>query len=250
MQGMIAAAARKAASGLFHRLPTPAKTYCADVVGRSFEEITYHRLIGRGFRPAGIIDVGAFEGNWTRLARRLFGPVPVLMVEAQPAKRPLLDAVVAELPDVHLALSPLSARSGEEITFYEMGTGSSFLPEQSNAARQERRLVTRTLDEVAAEALPGLAPLFLKIDVQGAEQHVLAGGPATLARCEAVQLEVALLQYNQGAPLMPEIIATMQGYGFLPIEVSGFSRPGGHLVQIDLLFARENSALRPGYFTF
>ena len=76
------------------------------------------------------------------------------------------------------------------------------------------------------------------------------GGAATLRRAEVVQLEVAMLQYNQGAPLLPEVVAFMAERDFLPIEVSGFSRPKGYLVQIDLLFARKGSKLRPDFFTF
>jgi FkbM family methyltransferase len=238
------------AEGIHRRLSPRSRRFCADVVSRSFEEVTYDRLRSRGFRPGAIVDVGAFEGHWTRLTQGLFGATPALMVEAQPGKREVLERLTRDMPQVALALSPLSGRSGEAITFYEMGTGSSFLAEASNAARVERHLVTRTLDEVTQEALPGARDLFLKIDVQGAELHVLAGGAQTLERCAVVQLETALLQYNEGAPLLPEVVAYMAERGFLPFEVSGFSRPGEALVQIDLLFARAGSPLRPEYFTF
>ena len=51
-------------------------------------------------------------------------------------------------------------------------------------------------------------------------------------------------------PLLPEVVGWMAEHGRLPIEVSGFSRPREHLVQIDLLFAPEDSPLRPRYFEF
>ena len=65
-----------------------------------------------------------------------------------------------------------------------------------------------------------------------------------------VQLETALLQYNAGAPLLPEVASYMAERGFLPFEVSGFSRPRDVLVQIDLLFARAGSMFRPDHFVF
>lgn len=222
----------------------------ADLVVRSFEDISYRRLHEQGFRPGAIIDVGAHEGNWTRLTQSLFGPVPALMVEARAAMVPSLDQVRADLPHVDYAIALLDETADEARTFFAMGTGSSFLPEASNAPREASTLTTRTLDAVAAEKLPDSRDLFLKIDVQGAELHVLRGGTATLARAALVQLEVALLPYNAGAPLMPEVIAFMAARGLLPTEVSGFSRPEGHLVQIDLLFAPENSPLRPKNFVF
>src|SRR5262245_7983387 len=88
---------------LFHRLSPAYRKEAADLASRSFEEVAYLRLKERGFVPAGIIDVGAYEGNWTRLARGIFGEVPSLMVEAQEAKRPFLDRVIADLPGTRYA---------------------------------------------------------------------------------------------------------------------------------------------------
>jgi hypothetical protein len=48
-----------------------------------------------------------------------------------------------------------------------------------------------------------------------AELECLRGGEATLAMAEVVQLEVALLNYNEGAPLAAETIAFMDGHGFV-----------------------------------
>lgn len=213
----------------------------------SLEEIAYRRLVEKGFTPDGIIDVGAYQGEWTRLARRHFN-APVLMVEAQAAKRPYLDRVCADLPRTMVESAVLGATAGETVTFYEMETGSSFLPEQSNAPRTATTLITSTLDTIAA-TLPGEA-LFLKIDVQGAELHVLTGGTATLARCALVQLEVAVLSYNEGAPTMLEVLSWMDARGFVPFDLSGESRPMGHLVQIDILFVPRASKLRPDFIEF
>ena len=234
---------------LYRAVPT-FRRHSAELVTRGFEELAYERLKEHGFRPAGIIDVGAFRGDWTRLANRLFGSTPTLMVEAQPAMQQAITPVLVDLPHAKLAGTVLSDVSGQEVTFYAMGTGSSFLPEASDAVRTELKLTTRTLDEVVAEALPGLDSLFLKVDVQGAELHILRGGAETLRRSEVVQLEVAMLQYNEGAPLLPEVLNFMEERDFLPIEVSGFSRPQGYLVQIDMIFARRSSKLRPEFFSF
>src|SRR3954452_21704458 len=101
-------------------------------LGRQFvapEELAYRRLQTKGFRPTFIIDVGAYEGNWTRLARRVFGDVPTLMVEAQQSKQPILEAVCRELGDVRYVQALLGSRSGETKHFFEMETGSSTFAE-------------------------------------------------------------------------------------------------------------------------
>lgn len=138
--------------------------------------------------------------------------------------------------------------AGETVTFYEMETGSSMFPEQSDARRTARTLSTRTLDDVAS-GVP--TPLFLKIDVQGAELEVLAGGSETLSRADLVQLEVALLPYNEGAPTILDVLPFMKTHGLVPFDLSGWSRPNGiDLAQIDLLFVREDSPLRLKFFNF
>ncbi len=212
------------------------------------EEAAYRRLAQKGWQPASVIDVGAYQGEWTRLVRRVFPSAPVLMVEAQEQKRPYLDRVCSDLPDVQYVRAMLAATSGKEMAFFEMETGSSAFPERSNAPRRETVQSSRTLDEVAA-TLAG--PIFLKIDVQGAELEVLAGGERILSRCELVQLEVALLPYNEGAPTLLEVVSQMDDRGWVPFDIAGFSRPNGRdLAQIDLLFVPRDSPLRQTYFTF
>jgi len=212
------------------------------------EEATYRRLVAKGWRPSAIIDVGAYQGAWTRMARGVFPDVPVLMVEAQKSKIARLEAVCSQFDGVSLASAVLASEGGKEVTFYEMETGSSYFPERSNAPRTASTYVTRTLDEVAAAFED---PLFLKIDVQGAELEVLAGGLNTLERSEVVQLEVPFVSYNEGAPSLLEVMRFMDEKGFAPIDVSGFSRPNGvDLVQADFLFVRRNSPLRPDFIRF
>ena len=158
------------------------------------------------------------------------------------------DEVCKDLPSTRLVSTVLGASAGDTVTFYEMLSGSSFLPEKSNAPRTEVKLITRTLDDVATD-LPG-SSLFLKVDVQGAELLVLAGGPKTLARAEVVQLEVAMLTYNEGAPTFLDVITYMDGQGFVPFDISGETRLTSHLIQIDIVFVRRESPLRPSSITF
>ncbi|MBN8814143.1 MAG: FkbM family methyltransferase [Sphingomonas sp.] len=246
----MASLSQRLIASVYARLGSASRLAVADLAMRNFEETTYQRLVQMGFAPDGYIDVGAYHGNWTRLAHRVLGPKPTLMVEGQPSLVPALEAFAATRGDMAVASGVLSDTSGQQVPFYEMGTGSSIFAEASNAPREQKTTTTKTLDEVAATFLTNVSAPFLKIDVQGAELKVLAGGAKVLEKASLVQLEVAMLQYNQGAPLMPDVVAWMAGRGWLPTEISGFSRPSGPLVQIDLLFARADSPLRPSEFRF
>ena len=244
------ALARRIVGSVFARLSPALREQVATLVERRFEEIVYRRLAARGFRPGGLIDIGAFRGDWTRMARSIFDNPPALMVEAQPALIPALRDFAASTPGVQYENALLARERGRTVEFHEMGTGSSMFAEASDAPRTSRTMTTETLDRVAAAGLPDAGDLFVKIDVQGAELEVLSGASETLSRSALVQLETAMLQYNAGAPMLPDVVNWMAERGWLPIEVSGFSRPREQLVQIDLLFAPEPSSLRPQYFRF
>ena len=170
------------------------------------------------------------------------------MIEAQAAKRPILEKVCADLPDVTYSSAGLGATTGEAVNFHEMETGSSFHPEQSNAPRTTKKMSAETLSDIV-KPFPG-DNIFLKIDVQGAQLQILAGGSDVLDRCGVVQLEVEMLSYNAGAPTMLRVPSYMDNCDFIPSEISGESRPNGHLVQIDMLFTRRNSVLRLNFINF
>jgi hypothetical protein len=94
-------------------------------------------------------------------------------------------------------------------------------------------------------------PLSLKLDIQGAELECLRGGDATLGKTEVVQLEVALLNCNETAPQAAEVITFMNSKDFAMFDIARFVRPNGiNLVQIDIIFVRKTSNVRPDFFSF
>ena len=70
-------------------------------------EVSYFHLANHGFRPNGIIDIGAYQGEWSRSIARVYPDVPILMIEALPEKKPQLEAIRALLPHVEIELSLL-----------------------------------------------------------------------------------------------------------------------------------------------
>jgi FkbM family methyltransferase len=233
------------------RLPTARKVQLLDLALSHIAEVSYFRLAKQGFRPNGIIDIGAYRGDWTRLIAKIFPQAPVLMIEAQAEKRDLLDRVRSELSLVDYKLCLLGNSEGSEVIFNVMETGSSIYSERSNMPRTQRRLPMRTLDGVLKEYPRLKEPLFIKLDVQGAELDVLRGGNGALQAAEVVQLEVALMPYNEGAPTANAVFNFMAERDFLVFDVCGFVRPNpSYVAQIDVLFVRADSKLRSDYFAF
>jgi FkbM family methyltransferase len=197
-----------------------------------------------GFEPASVIDAGAFVGEWTERARTIWPAAQFLMVEPQPNKHQRLRAMCND--SVQLEPCMLGASEAESVAFHmdDLG-GSSVLEQYQNKCAVVETLPRMTLDAVVNKhRLAG--PIFLKADVQGYELEVLRGASATLSKTEAILLEVSTLPYNIGAPLFADVIAFLAERRFLVYDLCALHRrQSDHAVfQVDVLFAREDSALR------
>ena len=181
----------------------------------------FHRA---GFYPAGIVDIGANVGKWTRDVATIFPEAKIHMIEAQPELADDLAAIASKLGSrVTFGIGLLGSEPVSAVPFHTLGTGSSVFEEVTNLEKKAVTLPMMRLDDVAeVSALP--KPLFLKLDVQGYELEVLKGGGDTLDNAEVVLMEVALLTYNKGAPLMPEVLAFMDDRGFTPYDICGQHR--------------------------
>src|SRR5690242_18354935 len=222
-----------------------------ETVFRQLPRTVYWRLSEQGFAPGSIIDVGAHEGQWTQMIREVFPASPVLMIEARDEQEPALKRVCKDSRDISYAIALLGRESAAATRFQVSGTGSSIFAERSDAPKTSRVLPMRTLDDVVKADKRLREPFFLKLDIQGGELECLHGGNVTLSGTEVVQLEVALLNYNEGAPLAAEIIPFMDSRDFAMFDIAGFVRPNDvNLVQIDIIFVRKNSRLRPDFFHF
>jgi FkbM family methyltransferase len=235
------------------KLP-PTSTTKRDLLTVAFwhlQDVAYTRLRDRGFAPGGILDIGAHDGRWALSIQPIFPNCPIILFEARPEQAELLSATCSRVPNSKFIISLLGAEIRDKMEFSVHGSASSLFSERSNAARKTATLSMHTLDEIMNNEPAFAAPLFLKLDVQGGELEILKGAKETLKRAEIVQLEVALLNYNQGAPLAAETVAFMEAVGFCIYDIVGFVRPKNvDLVQVDIIFARKDSKLRPEFFTF
>ena len=193
-------------------------------------------LRARGLNPRTILDIGAYEGNWSKMALSVWPSAKITMIEANPDKASILRQAVPSATLIETLLGP----DEKSVPFYVMESGSSVLEEHSPLERRTIDLVQRPLDNF------NLAPDLIKIDVQGYELEVLKGGGRTLASASAVVIELSLLEINEGCPLLDEALSFMRRAGFVTYDIVELHRRplDGAMNQLDVLFVREDSPLR------
>ena len=209
-------------------------------------EFCVRHLRDRGYSPQTIVDCGAFIGGWTRMAKKEFPKARVIMIEPQEDKRQILADLQKEFPGtVEFISCLLGPASRDAVPFFEMESGSSVLQEMTDHPRRPVTRQMRTVDEILSERnIAG--SVFLKMDVQGFEIEVLKGARQTLQKTTMVVLEVAMLPFNQGAPIFHEVVQFMKEQGFVAYDICYAYRRGHDNVlnHVDIFFVPENSPLR------
>lgn len=206
-----------------------------------------------GFAPTGILDVGAHDGAFSRGARQIFKEASILMIDALAEKGPVLADLCRELGNADHLIAMLGSSDAEAASFFVVNTelrpdlvktGSSKYRENSNFPMEERVLSQRTLGSIVAER--GLSFQLLKLDVQGAELDVIRGLGSHLSNIEVILMEMSLVEYNKGAPLIDVILSELRQVGFVLYDIVEEHRyVGGRLLQIDGIFVRPTSHFRP-----
>lgn len=208
-----------------------------------FTHINYLKQLG--YDPGLVIDIGAYKGKWTTFGKKIFPSSAFLMIEPQAAKEEELKKVAGRFSNVFYKMILTGKENNDSVSFFEMETGSSIYGEQTGTAREVKHYQMKTLDTVMKE-YNFQGSYFLKLDVQGAEIDVLEGAPETLQKTDFILLEASLLNYNQGAPLVADLIAWLNKNDFVLFDICDQQRRNNNttLVQADLLFSKRNSAIR------
>lgn len=154
---------------------------------------------------AHVLDVGSFLGIYALLEARAAGPSGrVVTVEptassAAIARRHLRDNATPDAAPVILVEAAAGAARGQA-TLHEYNqpyvNALTAAPDGVGAPRLVS-VEVRTLDDICAEH--GLAPTFIRLDVQGAEWHALEGARAVI-RAAGPQLTIVAEMHPQCWP--------------------------------------------------
>lgn len=198
-----------------------------------------------------VIDVGANIGQFGREVRQLGCQAPIVSFEPLPAAfRSLKDN--ARNDSRWTVQECALGESRGTMTIHESANSvsSSLLTisdshvsaEPSSMQVSDHVVQVSTLD---AEVNARSGGLYLKIDTQGFELPVLAGGTATLDSVATIQLELSFVELYRGASDWLDVVRFVQQKDFAVAHVKpGFARSDGCLLQADMLFTKNQSARR------
>ena len=194
---------------------------------------------------ATIIDGGANIGQFARAAHFAFPNARILSFEPIPD---VANTLRTNLGDIRNWAAMNVALGEEESTSIFNRTSndqsSSFLkpiPTNDGLLRnitQVEQIDIRivTLDE-AVKNFPLVAPVLLKLDLQGFELQALRGATRTLKLCDYVLVESVLERSYEGEPLFADIVEYLGSQGFTCVQFLNveYGR-NDRIVQVDALF--------------
>jgi len=169
-----------------------------------------------------VLDVGANTGQFASYIHRILPDAMVYAFE------PLKDCYerLAETMKGAPNFKAFDFALGNEASEIEMhrskySPSSSILPmselhkQAFPFTREEvlERVTVKRLDDIAG-SLKIVDNLLVKIDVQGFEDRVVAGGPRTLQRAKVLIVETSFKSLYEGQPLFDSIYEKLKGMGF------------------------------------
>jgi FkbM family methyltransferase len=194
----------------------------------------------KGFTPANVVDIGAYEGGWTKDFLEVYPQANILMIEAQQKKEPILKKVKTNFPNIDYAIALVSSDDNLEVNFLENETASHI---NFNKNEKLKNIVkTKSLETILSEKNKPF-PNFLKLDVQGHEIEVLKGCTNVLKTVEICLLEVTLIKLGDNDVLFTELNNFMDSKGFQVYDITQFMRRpfDKAMYQMDVLFIKKES---------
>jgi FkbM family methyltransferase len=225
----------------------------------AYTEYTNHLqlLKNNGFSPKLVIDVGVSNGEFFYECQKIFTRAEYMLFEARKEEETTIKEILSEVAAPYdLYFNTLLGKGWQDdVNFYQLDAGSSVYQENTKFPREvvkkNIRPLASYLIEKYSEENPLPLPIFLKIDTQGSEIDILKGLSVYLEFVEVIQVEVALQNYNEGAPGVYDVHKFMDENDFKLYDLaSAFRRDSdGAIFHMDWVFAAERSQLwQKNYF--
>ena len=197
------------------------------------KRLEYYRKVNINFNK--VLDIGAYEGEWTKTFKYYYPTADVLMIEANTEK----ESILKEIGNYKIAV--LGKTDDEEVNYYKcldgVPTGNGIYPENTDYKFEPEKRKSITLS-----TLLGSDDGFdlIKMDVQGAERDIIQGSLPIMANTKFLLLELQTVQYTKGTPRFSEMVAYLHDLGFEFVDIFDLKYDRDCLIEMDCLFINRN----------
>jgi FkbM family methyltransferase len=213
---------------------------------RMFESLHKPWLLNSGIKT--VFDVGANTGQFARAVREVLPEAFIYSFEPLPDCFAQLQRAMSGETKFQAFNAALAERNGDA-AFYrsEWSPSSSLLPMRKlhkenfpfTAGESKETVRVRKLDEYTDE-LNIENEILVKLDVQGTEDKVIAGGRRLLRRAKILIVETSMDTLYEGQPLFGDIFRLLeeQGFRYKGAISQLFSPLDGSVLQANSIFVR------------
>ncbi len=198
-----------------------------------------------GFKPRGLVDIGAHRGAWTVEVWKVFPDIPAILVDPLQEVHDDLLRVAQSVPGSQVLCVAVGAQDGDaELVIVDDLMGSSLL--QLGGSMHETRVIpTRTGDSILGDN-QHICPDIVKLDIQGFELSALASAESLFGKTELFVLEVSLFAFRHDWPVFREVSDFMYQRGYELYDFTSFLRRpiDGALGQMDVAFVKADGIFR------
>jgi FkbM family methyltransferase len=185
-----------------------------------------------------IFDIGAFMGEWTLQAQRIFRKASFQLFDPNPYLKINPIKINGNFHNV------LLSDSIKVVEYYNnYGTGDSYYKEISKFYDEVPAKIyqTTSLDELRKTTLAEvISPSLIKIDTQGSELDIISGAKSYMNDLKVVITELPISKYNLGAPNFLDYLTFFSELNFFPFQIVEVHRIDKEIIQVDIAFLRND----------
>ena len=196
------------------------------------------RAAKRNLAISTVIDVGASDGQWSRITQRYFATASYFLMEANPVHQQKLESFKKQLAKIDYVI----AAAGDEVgkAYFDASDDFGGLASHTPTGGKMIEVPLTTIDVQVREKK--LAPPFMiKLDTHGFEVPIFNGAAQTLTQTNLIVVEAYNFKLTNSSLRFHEMCAFLEKKGFRCVDLCDplFRPQDDALWQFDLFFIRD-----------